>query len=74
MNTWGKAMQLNTLLNVCKHFFPIACKNRKLKVRFFYLGGGNWASEASPMLGCSIEISRDVYIAYYTSKSGICNS
>ena len=34
----------------------------------------NWASEASPTLGCSIEISRDIYIAYYTSKSGICNS
>ena len=33
----------------------------------------NWASEASPTLGCSIEISRDIciYIAYYTSKSGI---
>ena len=27
-------------------------------------------SEASPTLGCSIEISRD--IAYYMSKSGIC--
>ena len=25
-----------------------------------------WASEASPTLGCSIEISRDIYI--YTSK------
>ena len=32
---------------------------------------GNWASEANPTLGCSIEISRDIYIAYYTSKSGI---
>ena len=31
----------------------------------------NWASEASPTLGCSIEISHDIYIAYYTSKSGI---
>ena len=38
------------------------------------LNGNNfssWASEASPTLGCSIEISRDIYIAYYTSKSGI---
>ena len=34
-------------------------------------GSSNWASEASPTLGCSIEISRDIYIAYYTSKSGI---
>ena len=25
---------------------------------------GNWASEASPTLGCSIEISRDIYIYY----------
>ena len=32
--------------------------------------GYNWASEACPTLGCSIEISRN--IAYYTSKSGIC--
>ena len=24
--------------------------------------GINWASEASPTLGCSIEISRDIYI------------
>ena len=24
----------------------------------------NWASEASPTLGCSIEISRDIYIIY----------
>ena len=32
----------------------------------------NWASEASPTLGCSIEISRDIYIiSYFTSKSGI---
>ena len=30
----------------------------------------NWASEASPTLGCSIEISCDIY-NYYTSKSGI---
>ena len=25
-----------------------------------------WASEASPTLGCSIEISRDIYKTYYT--------
>ena len=25
----------------------------------------NWASEASPTLGCSIEISRDIYICRY---------
>ena len=24
--------------------------------------GYNWASEASPTLGCSIEISRDMYV------------
>ena len=23
----------------------------------------NWASEASPTLGCSIEISRDIYVS-----------
>ena len=27
----------------------------------------NWASEASPTLGCSIEISRDIYIYVHVS-------
>ena len=31
----------------------------------------NWASEASPTLGCSIEISRDIYTKYSTLLSGI---
>ena len=33
---------------------------------------GNWASEASPTLGCSIEISRDImyiYILLHTSPA-----
>ena len=30
----------------------------------------NWASEASPTLGCSIEILRDIYI--YVCVSVIC--
>ena len=29
----------------------------------------NWASEASPTLGCSIEISRDIYIYIYVCLS-----
>ena len=41
------------------------------KLFFYLLHICYWASEASPTLGCSIEISRDMYIAYYTSKSGI---
>ena len=28
----------------------------------------NWASEASPTLGCSIEISRDIYIYLRASE------
>ena len=36
--------------------FPIACH--------IY----NWAKEANPTLGCSIEISRDIYIYIYTRK------
>ena len=32
---------------------------------------GNWASEASPTLGCSIEISRDIYI-YVVGMSYVC--
>ena len=27
------------------------------------IGSYNWASEASPTLGCSIEISRDIYVS-----------
>ena len=32
----------------------------------------NWASEASPTLGCSIEISRDIYI--YVYMLSVCRS
>ena len=31
----------------------------------------NWASEASPTLGCSIEISRDIYM--YVGMSRMSN-
>ena len=31
-----------------------------------------WASEASPTLGCSIEISRDIYIYIYMCVSVVC--
>ena len=31
----------------------------------------NWASEASPTLGCSIEISRDIYM-YVVGMSYVC--
>ena len=42
-------------------------KNKLLKLNVFSgkdqaKGVFNWASEASPTLGCSIEISRDIYI------------
>ena len=33
---------------------------------------GNWASESSPTLGCSIEISRDIYIYIYVGMSYVC--
>ena len=29
----------------------------------------NWAREASPTLGCSIEISRDIYVYIYVYMS-----
>ena len=34
----------------------------------------NWASEASPTLGCSIEISRDIYmsVCMYVCMSVVC--
>ena len=31
-----------------------------------------WASEASPTLGCSIEISRDIYIYIYICIIYVC--
>ena len=33
--------------------------------RYYGLTITNWASEASPTLGCSIEISRDIYVYMY---------
>ena len=32
----------------------------------------NWASEASPTLGCSIEISRDIYMLSVCRMSVVC--
>ena len=32
----------------------------------------HWASEASPTLGCSIEISRDIYVGMYVCMSVVC--
>ena len=34
----------------------------KYATYFYHLCSHNWASEASPTLGCSIEISRYIYI------------
>ena len=33
-----------------------------------------WASEASPTLGCSIKISRDIYIYIYICRYVVCLS
>ena len=40
-----------------KHPVPNAVSSRR-----FHCISPNWASEASPTLGCSIEISHDIYI------------
>ena len=32
----------------------------------------NWASEASPTLGCSIEISRDIYMSVCRMSYVVC--
>ena len=40
---------------------------------FFAQYDVNWASEASPTLGCSIEISRDIYICIYVGMSRMSN-
>ena len=34
--------------------------------------GGNWVSEASPTLGCSIEILRDLYMSVSRSVRYVC--
>ena len=52
-------------LQFCRHIFPIALHfDRKYFLSFIYFV--NWASEASPTLGCSIEISHDIYYVYVT--------
>ena len=35
---------------------------------------GNWASKASPTLGCSIEISRDIYMCLSWAKKSRRNN
>ena len=44
------------------------------KSKFCKHGGKQvyWASEASPTLGCSIEISRDIYMYIYMSVCLVC--
>ena len=44
---------------------PLLCMNKLLVYSFiqsFSIFYNNWVSEASPTLGCSIEILRDIYI------------
>ena len=36
----------------------------------YFAYANNWASEASPTLGCSIEISRDIYMSVGMSVVG----
>ena len=53
--------------------------NQPLYIRITIVSHGevviNWASEASPSLGCSIEISRDIcmYICIYVGMSRMSN-
>ena len=42
-------------------------KSVALNKNYYY-----WASEASPTLGCSIEISGDIYICRYVGMSVVC--
>ena len=50
---------LRIISYVTRKWFPLQGELASLtkNVVFFY-----WASEASPTLGCSIEISRDIYL------------
>ena len=40
-------------------------KAKKNDVEIYYY---NWASKASPTLGCSIKISRDIYIVFVVGQ------
>ena len=55
-------MSVKTKLNLSKlkylDFNPLTTKFL-LQYNYFYI---YWVSEASPTLGCSIDISRDIYI------------
>ena len=42
--------------------FVIGRAKRALNLISSEISRDNWASEASPTLGCSIEISRDIYM------------
>ena len=49
----------------CRHCVPVKPKLFKTVMLI-------WASEASPTLGCSIEISRDIYTYVYVSVCLVC--
>ena len=54
---YDKKLQMLLFMNIVTCFLPVPTNY-------------NWASEASPTLGCSIEISRD--ISYSLCRVGTC--
>ena len=51
----------------CGHFQKLTRKLTSFKM----INLCNWDSEANPTLGCSIEISRDIYMYIYVCMSSI---
>ena len=56
-------------------YFPVfmmVCYKTGPDAILLYAINSYWASEASPTLGCSIEISGDIYVGMYVGMSVVC--
>ena len=62
---------LSIRLQVLQRLFEKVSRSLKYDSNFFGPQTHNWASEASPTLGCSIEVSRDMYRISSNSFRGI---
>ena len=65
-----------TFINVNFTYINVIITHINVTVTFYIyiyvLNHIYWASEASPTLGCSIEISRDIYIYVYMLVCLVC--
>ena len=68
MITWLAVVLINSTRNAENY---TRLRLMKLLPALLMLVIPNWASEASPTLGCSIEISRDIYMYVYIYVVGM---